>query len=89
MTDLRSLIENPSRCHAPRRRAQGQRTKSQIIHHCLPRLLAGEDRSFVRNFFCAVSISLINVTEKTCSSSIARQKAGRNSCEALRPTLFG
>lgn len=42
-----------------------------------------------RRIFCAVSISLVTLTEKTCTSSIARQKAGRNSCQVLRPTSFG
>ena len=68
------------------RRASAQKVKSVTIAYLA--LLAGEDRNFVP-IFCAVSISLVTLTDRTCTSSIAPRKAGRQSQDGQGLELYG
>ncbi len=88
MTDRRSLIRilAGTTLLGVARRARAQKTKSFTIAYLA--LLAGEDRNFAPNFLRRLN-SLVTLTDRTCTSSIAPRKAGRNCCRVSRPTSFG
>ena len=88
MTDRRSLMKilAVATLLGVARRASAQKTKSFTITYLA--LLPGEDRNFVPNFLRRLD-QLGYVDGQNLHLSIALRKAGRNSCQALRPTSFG
>ena len=88
MIDRRSLIKKLAGATllVVARKASAQKTKLFTITYLA--LLPGEDRSFVP-FFLRRLDQLGYVDGQNLHFVYLRRRAGRNYCQALRPTSFG